>query len=97
MAAILGSYGDQKRGYYKLERHLNDQGGLKYIVYKRLLEIWVSFDFHQHQWSKTNSGFYTNYNNSQTPVIIIVSALIRSDYPAAGVGRFVFTEATHKP
>lgn len=44
---------------------------------------------------KQKTGFYTNYNNSQTPVIIIVSTLIKSDYPAAGVGRFVFTEETH--
>jgi len=57
MAAFLGSSGKQKRGYYKLQLHLNDQGGLKHPVYERLLEIWVAFDFHQHQWSKTNSGF----------------------------------------
>lgn len=56
----------------------------------RLLAIWASLDIQHYQWIRTNSGFHINYENSQTPVIIIVSALIKHDCPAAVVGTFAF-------
>lgn len=39
---------------------------------------------------RTNTGFYIIYDNSQTPVIIIASGLIKQDCPAAVVRTFAF-------
>lgn len=51
--------------------------GLKHDVFKRLMPICASI--RAIRWMRANSVFYTNYDKSQMAVIMISSALIRSN------------------
>lgn len=51
------------------------------------MTVWPSVDFNHHLWIRANLGFYAHYDNSQTLVIMMPSALIRADWTPAAVCR----------